>query len=58
MYKGYIYRHWLINDKEQEKSYIGQTIESNIENRWGRNRTQVNTLLPNNHSIGNITTNT
>lgn len=37
MYKGYIYRHWLINDKEQEKSYIGQTIESNIENRWGRN---------------------
>ena len=37
MYKGYIYRHWLINDKGQEKSYIGQTIESNIENRWGKN---------------------
>ena len=36
MYIGYIYRHWLIKDKDIEKSYIGQTIESNIENRWGK----------------------
>ena len=37
MFKGYIYRHWIINDKGQEKSYIGQTIEDNVENRWGKN---------------------
>ena len=34
MYKGYIYRHWLINDKGIEQSYIGQTIQ-NIKQRWG-----------------------
>ena len=37
MFKGCIYRHWIINDKGQEKSYIGQTIEDNVENRWGKN---------------------
>ena len=34
MYKGYIYRHWLINDKEQEKSYIGQVYNRIPEYRW------------------------
>lgn len=33
MVKGYIYRHWLINDKGIEKSYIGQTINE-LEIRW------------------------
>ena len=37
MYKGYIYRHWIINDKGIEKSYIGQTKQCNVENRWGIN---------------------
>ena len=37
MFKGYIYRHWIINDKGQEKSYIGQTTEDNVEKRWGKN---------------------
>ena len=37
MFKGYIYRHWLINDKGIEKSYIGQTIADNVEDRWGIN---------------------
>ena len=37
MFKGYIYRHWLINDKGQEKSYIGQTAKDNVEDRWGIN---------------------
>ena len=27
MVQGYIYRHWIINDKGVEKSYIGQTTE-------------------------------
>lgn len=36
MYKGYIYRHWIINDKGIEKSYIGQTIQK-IERRWRNN---------------------
>lgn len=25
MVKGYIYRHWLINDKNKEKNYVGKT---------------------------------
>ena len=33
MVKGYIYRHWIINDKGIEKSYIGQTI-NDLEIRW------------------------
>lgn len=33
MVKGYIYRHWIINDKGIEKSYIGQTINE-LEIRW------------------------
>jgi hypothetical protein len=33
MVKGYIYRHWIINDKGIEKSYIGQTINE-LEVRW------------------------
>ena len=41
MYKGYIYRHWLINDKGQEKSYIGQvyriTRKFEPQDRWGSN---------------------
>ena len=37
MFKGYIYRHWLINDKGIEKSYIGQTTGDNVEDRWGLN---------------------
>lgn len=34
MYVGYIYRHWLINDKEIEKSYIGQVYNRTPEQRW------------------------
>ena len=37
MYKGYIYRHWLINDEDVEKSYIGQTYLESVEQRWGNN---------------------
>ena len=37
MRKGYIYRHWIINDKGVEKSYIGQTRQNNVELRWGNN---------------------
>lgn len=33
MVKGYIYRHWIVNDKGIEKSYIGQTI-NDLEIRW------------------------
>lgn len=33
MLKGYIYRHWIINDKGIEKSYIGQTI-NDVNVRW------------------------
>ena len=36
MYKGYIYRHWIINDRGIEKNYIGQTMQT-IEQRWGKN---------------------
>jgi hypothetical protein len=36
MVKGYIYRHWLINDKGIEKSYIGQTVNS-VNVRWQKN---------------------
>ena len=34
--KGYIYRHWVINDKGIEKSYIGQTVKEKPYRRWGR----------------------
>lgn len=34
MRKGYIYRHWIVNDKGQEKSYIGQTAKNNPRERW------------------------
>lgn len=37
MYKGYIYRHWIINDKGIEKSYIGQVYNRTPEQRWGTN---------------------
>lgn len=33
MYKGYIYRHWIVNDKDVEKSYIGQT-KGELQERW------------------------
>ena len=35
MRKGYIYRHWIVNDKGQEKSYIGQTAKNNPRERDG-----------------------
>ena len=34
-YTGYIYRHWLNNDKNERKSYIGQTIQEPMA-RWGK----------------------
>ena len=34
MVKGYIYRHWIINDKGIEKSYIGQVYNRTPEQRW------------------------
>ena len=41
MFKGYIYRHWIIDDKGIEKSYIGQVYRSNKDvnpqERWGKN---------------------
>ena len=36
MFKGYIYHHWIINDKGIKKSYIGQTINS-LQVRWQSN---------------------
>ena len=36
MYVGYIYRHWIMNDKNIEKSYVGQTVQLNAEDRWGK----------------------
>lgn len=33
MVQGYIYRHWIINDKGVEKSYIGQTTDRPTK-RW------------------------
>ena len=37
MVKGYIYRHWIVNDKQMEKSYIGLTIQKKPQSRWGKN---------------------
>lgn len=37
MYRGYIYRHWIVNDKGEEKSYIGQTVKTNVRKRWQGN---------------------
>lgn len=34
MYKGYIYRHWIINDEGIERSYIGLTTSDDVEKRW------------------------
>ena len=34
MVKGYIYRHWIVNDKGEEKSYIGQVYNRTPEQRW------------------------
>ena len=31
--RGYVYRHWIVNDQGIEKSYIGQTIKE-PEKRW------------------------
>lgn len=36
MNKGYIYRHWIINDKGIEKSYIGKTVRE-LQERWKQN---------------------
>lgn len=48
MVKGYIYRHWIINDKGIEKSYIGQTINE-LEIRWqnGLGYTTINSKFSN-----------
>ena len=34
MYKGYIYRHWIVNDKGIEKNYIGQVYNRTPKQRW------------------------
>ena len=34
MVKGYIYRHWIINDRGIEKSYIGQVCNRELKDRW------------------------
>ena len=34
MYKGYIYRHWIVKENGEEKSYIGKTILK-PQQRWG-----------------------
>lgn len=34
MYKGYIYRHWIVNDKDVEQSYIGQVYNRTPQQRW------------------------
>lgn len=36
MYKGYIYRHWIVNNEGVEKSYIGQVYNRTPEQRWGK----------------------
>lgn len=36
MRKGYIYRHWVINDKGEEKSYIGQTVKENPQKKMAK----------------------
>lgn len=36
MYKGYIYRHWIVNDKDVEQSYIGQVYNRTPQQRWGK----------------------
>ena len=40
MFKGYIYRHWIINDKGIEKSYIGKTTKEKVGDRWGKGGSQ------------------
>lgn len=37
MFKGYIYRHWIVNDESVEKNYIGQVYNRTPEERWGIN---------------------
>lgn len=39
MIKGYIYRHWIVNDKGIEKSYVGKTTKE-PQVRWGKNGSQ------------------
>ena len=34
MVKGYIYRHWIVNDKGEEKNYIGQVYNRTPKQRW------------------------
>ena len=38
MFRGVIYRHWLINDKGIEKSYVGQTYQQTVEQRWNNGK--------------------
>ena len=37
MYKGYIYRHWITNDEDIEKSYIGLTKQK-PQRRWRKGK--------------------
>ena len=37
MCKGYIYRHWIVNEDDVEKSYVGQTIKT-LAKRWDKGR--------------------
>ena len=36
MHVGYIYRHWIINDKNITKSYVGQVLDKPPEKRWDK----------------------
>lgn len=44
MYIGYIYRHWIVNDKGNEKSYVGQVhsakdnVVKNPKKRWNNGK--------------------
>lgn len=42
--KGYIYRHWVINDKGEEKSYIGKTTQK-PHRRWRSGKGDVSKCL-------------
>jgi group I intron endonuclease len=37
MYKGYVYRHWHVNEDDVEKSYVGQTITT-LTKRWDKGK--------------------
>lgn len=35
MFKGYIYRHWIVKENGEEKNYIGQVYSRTPQQRWG-----------------------